>query len=92
MKRLFELSINISLLSENAASHGVVDYEDYHLQDIHVLLDICKDFISENIENLRLSSILHLESTFRVLTYAAFSEAINQQMSCVKNTLNVLRI
>ena len=52
MKRLFELSINISLLGQNAASQGVVDYENYDLQDIHVLLDICRNFVSENIDNL----------------------------------------
>lgn len=86
MKRLFELSINISLLSENAASQGVVDYENYDLQDIHVLLDICRNFVSKNIENLALSSILHLESTLRVLTHnAAFSSDNSADELCKKH-------
>ena len=86
MKRLFELSINISVLSENAASQGVIDYENYDLQDIHVLLDICRNFVSENINNLALSSILHLESTLRVLTHnAAFSSDNSADELCKKH-------
>ena len=75
IRALFEISKRITLNSKNAASQTLKEFElnseRDHLKSIFTSFE---EFIQDSPEQLRLSSVLHIESTLRVMCHNIVNE------------------
>ena len=88
-KVLFSISKAITLNSKGAASQSVTQfYDDDWLELLHVILDGLHTYIDENRERLHHSSLLHIESTLRVICHNLINETRSKRPKLVEEEVD----
>ena len=90
-KALFEISKRITLNSKNAASQTLKEFElNLESDNLTTIMEGIGEFIQDSAGHLHISSVLHIESTLRVICHnivnetRAFSKSETKDMDAMK--------